>query len=75
MCLRCNAYDVGPAGLDPAKPGRDAARALGNCIARNQDSDSSVIGQSCHAAPPSIQVMKMSVITIRPWSFMDSGQN
>ena len=21
-------YDVGPAGLDPAKPGRDAARAL-----------------------------------------------
>ena len=40
-------YDVGrPAGLDPAKIklGRDAASFfLGNCIARNQDSDSSVI--------------------------------
>ena len=54
-------YDVGPAGLEPAKPARDAARALGNCIARNQDPDSFVIGQFYGSARALIGSLSVTV--------------
>ena len=55
--LRCRAR----AGLEPAKPARDAARALGNCIARNQDPDSFVIGQFYGSARAFIGSLSVTV--------------
>ena len=55
--LRCRARAV----LEPAKPARDAARALGNCIARNQDPDSFVIGQFYGSARAFIGSLSVTV--------------
>ena len=59
--LRCRAR----AGLEPAKPARDAARALGNCIARNQDPDSFVIGQFYGSARAFIGSLCVTVAVAR----------
>ena len=59
--LRCRAR----AGLEPAKPARDAARALGNCIARNQDPDSFVIGQFYGSARAFIGSLSVTVAVYR----------
>ena len=59
--LRCRAR----AGLEPAKPARDAARALGNCIARNQDPDSFVIGQFYGSARALIGSLSVTVAVNR----------
>ena len=67
--LRCHARAHDPNTQNKyniSKPGRDATRALGNCIARNQNSDSSVmwlVRINCAALNLGNKNAKMSVIT------------